>query len=107
MKLRKSGHPGYRRAISQEPNNKKFDVPIGLFKRRSSLSVKKDILSTFKIEDTPDYPCFPSVTLQLQENNFSNESDEKHFAMFKLSLKSDRCNLIERVGKYYYLTHNL
>ena len=101
MKMRKSGHPGYRRTISQEPTKQKFDVPVGLLRRRSSLSVKKDILSTFKLEETPDYPCFPTVTSQLQDNSFSVENDEKHFAMFLLALKSDRSNLIERVGMYF------
>ena len=42
-------------------------------------------------------PCFPSVLLQLEEADTGRDL-EQHFAMFSLALKSDRTNLIERVG---------
>ena len=43
-------------------------------------------------------PCFPSVLLQLEEADTGRDL-EQHFAMFSLALKSDRTNLIERVGR--------
>lgn len=43
-------------------------------------------------------PCFPAVLLQLEEGETARDL-ERHFAMFSLALKSDRTNLIERVGR--------
>ena len=45
-------------------------------------------------------PCFPSVLLQLEEADTGRDL-EQHFAMFSLALKSDRTNLIERVGRTF------
>ena len=112
FKQRKKGSPGLARTMSQEPGTRKLETQTGpseirrgsiiskevLLKRRSSLSIKKDILSSFKGEDTNNFTCFPSVLLQLQENILDHEDLEKHFAMFSLAMKSDRISLLEREG---------
>ena len=119
LKQRKLGFPGLARTISQEPIARKLEMQNTLFegrrnsmiskevlmKRRSSLSIKKDILSSFKGENSSNFASFPSVLLQLQENILDQENLEKHFAMFSLALKSDRISLLERVGrsKNYFL----
>ena len=105
---RKVGFPGFNRAISHDPrfsaiktdqqedNNK--TVRESLMKRRSSLNVKKDILSAFRNETISFSSYFPTVLSQL--DTYMNEKDtEKIFAMFILAVKSDKITLQQREGK--------
>ena len=74
--------------------------PVNLAKPKTSLSMKKDILSCLRSDPSPGsgYPCFPSVMLQISENQFNEENVEKQQAMFLLALKCDRMSLLERLG---------
>ena len=74
--------------------------PANLAKPKTSLSMKKDILTSLRAEASsgPGYPCFPSVMLQITEHQFTEENVESQQAMFLLALKCDRMSLLERVG---------
>ena len=67
--------------------------PTNQIKPKTSLSMKKDILSSLRAEDHSGlhhWPCFPAVMLQIKENQLTEQNVEKHQALFLLALKCDR-----------------
>ena len=128
--LRKLGVPSFLRSISHEADQKegsssitskqigngntlKNDLSIrkgslmvpGNVVRKSSLTIKKDILNVFKSEESSKFPPFPALLLQLQNRindeqhtTETEEDTEKEFALLTMAMKSDRISLLERVG---------
>ena len=108
QRKRATGIPRLMRTFSHDPTpalqqqetqtEPSISLPLANLKPKTSLSMKKDILSSLRAEESSGYPCFPSVLLQIKENQWSEENVEAQQALFLLALKCDRMSLLERLG---------
>ena len=106
LPIAKSGGP-IRKTSHVIPNRRPSLIVPENFSRRSSLTIKRDILSSLRNDDTGNFPAFPAVSIHLQsflqskivkKTSESEDDLEKQYALFSLAVKSDRGSLLERVS---------